>query len=702
MTMKTPPEAAYQLPAKPTNVGGYQWSTLLMGLVLLLVTNMMATQWIAHRFSYSRGLGQPLFSFQTARIYRPWCWALWLMHYSPSSNLYVKNTVLAGAGLVVMGSAVTIMLVLITNLRRSRQSLKGNEHLRGSGRWATFEEIEQQDLLTATEGVYVGGVEHNKRLHYLLDNSNTHCLAFAPTRSGKGVGLIIPSLLAWPDSLICYDIKGENWAKTAGFRKKGLGQHCLKFSPLEHDGSCFNPLAEIRIGTEREVSDTENLSEILINTKGQGENQNQHFLDEAASLTTAMILHLLYKAKREGRPTPNLSDLLEAYGDPARSFRETLTLMTQYVHRHPAEGKPWQTMNGPTDTHPVVAQRARLMLNKADREFSGVVASATRPLRVYSDPLVRRSVSKSDFTIRDLVDQKRGVSLYLVCPPSDYDRLEPLVRVFFTLAVTRLMEKMDFQNGAQVKNARRLLFMIDEFPTLGRMQVFAKALPLMAGYGLKAYLITQNLKALRAPEAYGVNESIVANCHHRIAYTPNEQQTADELSRETGVQTVAKANTTYSGSRSSAMAKQMSTSVEYVERPLLTPDEVKAMPGPQKIGSGNEQRIVGPGKMLILIAGCRPIYGTQMLYFLDPEMKKRTDIPPPTRFPVLTPPAAVPPVVAASPAAPQQSTHVSPPARPGETPIAITPISKSQTTNAAAGATKTVSDFELEDEEIAL
>lgn len=568
--MKPPPAAPYQLPDKPKNVGGYQWPTLGMGLILLILTNAAATQWVAHRFSYSHGLGRPLIIYQTLKIYKPWSWALWLLHYSPSQNLYVKNTVLAGAGLVVMGAAFTIMLILIVNVRRSRQSLKGNEHLRGSGRWATFQEIEQQDLLTATEGVYIGGIEQNSRLHYLLDNSNTHCLAFAPTRSGKGVGLIIPSLLAWPDSVICYDPKGENWAKSAGFRNKSLRQHCMKFSPVERDGSCFNPLEEIRLGTDREVSDTQNLAEILINTKAQGNNPNQHFVDEAAALTTGMILHLLYKAKREGRPTPSLSDLSAAYGDPDRSFRDMLTLMSKYLHRSPSD-PAWDSSTGPSHTHPVVAQRARMMLHKADREFSGVFSAATRPIAVYDDPLVKHSIHRSDFSIRDLVDHKRGVSLYLVCPPSDFDRLEPLVRIFFTLVVTRLMEKMDFQEGAQIKNTKRLLLLIDEFPSLGPMQVFAKALPMMAGYGIKAYLITQNLKVLK--DAYGVNQSITDNCHHRIAYTPNEQQTADELSRETGVQTVQKQNTTYSGSRSSPMARQMSTTVEYVERPLLTPDE---------------------------------------------------------------------------------------------------------------------------------
>lgn len=104
------------------------------------------------------------------------------------------------------------------------------------------------------------------RVQYLRHNGPEHVLAFAPTRSGKGVGLVIPTLLAWSESAVIYDIKGENWARTAGFRVQS-GHLCFKFSPVEvANGSRFNPLAEVRIGTPRDVSDAQNVADMIVRT----------------------------------------------------------------------------------------------------------------------------------------------------------------------------------------------------------------------------------------------------------------------------------------------------------------------------------------------------------------------------------------------------------------------------------------------------
>ena len=187
------------------------------------------------------------------------------------------------------------------------------------------------------------------------------------------------------------------------------------------------------------------------------------------------------------------------------------------------------------------------MLDKEDRDFGGVLSTAKTALTLYSDPLVAKNTSASDFTIDDLVNHERPVSLYLVVPPSDKIRLRPLIRLMFTMTVNRLTEKMVFQGAEQKRNKHRLLLLIDEFPSLNRMEVFADALSYMAGYGLKAYLITQDIRQI--VDAYGNNESIVSNCHVRIAFAPNQFETAELLSKMTGTATVQKASYNFSGSR---------------------------------------------------------------------------------------------------------------------------------------------------------
>src|SRR5207245_3156044 len=133
------------------------------------------------------------------------------------------------------------------------------------------------------------------------------------------------------------------------------------------------------------------------------------------------------------------------------------------------------------------------MLEKEDTDFAGVLSTAKTALTLYSDPLVARNTSASDFTINDLVNHEHPASLYLVVPPSDKIRLRPLIRLIFTMIVNRLTEKMDFQGATQKKNKHRLLFLIDESPSLKRMELFGDALSYMAGYGRNPYRITQDI-----------------------------------------------------------------------------------------------------------------------------------------------------------------------------------------------------------------
>src|ERR1019366_4669714 len=423
-------------------------------------------------------------------------------------------------------------------------------------------------------------------------------------------GLVIPTLLAWSESAVIYDIKGENWAKTAGFRAQ-QGHLCFKFSPVEDGASSrFNPLAEVRLSTPRDVSDAQNIADMIIRS-GEDSPMERHWEDSAASLTTGMVLHACYTAAAEGR-IASLADLAGLFTRPGVQFRETLNEMLSYPH-DPEHKYGWRTPLGlRTSTHPVVWEKAQEMLDKENKELSGVLSTAKTALTLYSDPLVARNTSASDFTINDLVNHATPVSLYLVVPPSDKIRLRRLIRLMFTMVVNRLTERMAFDGSQQKRNKHRLLFLIDEFPSLKRMEVFADALSYMAGYGLKAYLITQDIRQI--VDAYGPNESIVSNCHVRIAYAPNQYDTAELLSKMTGTKTVQKATFNFSGSRLAPIANHMSATVDQVERPLVTPDEVMRLRPPTKSGHGTAERIVAPGDMLIFVSGHYPIYGTQILY----------------------------------------------------------------------------------------
>jgi type IV secretion system protein VirD4 len=620
----------YKTPKDPGHLGGYLWKPTAMGFLLLLVSNVLATQFVAYHFQYQRALGAPLLRTPTLAIYQPFAWAIWLLKYASNPDPRIRLGILSGPLIVITGCVATMGIFAATNLRRTKKLSENTEDLHGSARWAKPEDVNETGLLTARHGVYIGGWYNDTqgRLHYLRDDGPAHVLAFAPTRSGKGVGLVIPTLLVWPESCVVYDIKGENWAKTAGFRQQA-GQVCFKFSPVEvGNGSRFNPLAEVRIFTERDVADAQNVADMIIRT-GEQSPQERYWQDAAASIGTGMVLHVCYAAAQQGK-TACLADFARVFTHANMSFKEALAELENFPH-DPEYKLGWRTPDGQrTAAHPVVAEKVREMLDKEDKDFSGVLSTAKTALALYSDPLVVRNTAASDFSVNDLVNFEHPVSLYLVVPPSDKIRLRPLMRLIFTQIVNRLTERMDFQDGAQKRNRHRLLFMIDEFPSLKRMEIFSDALSYMAGYGLKAYLITQDIRQI--VEEYGPNESIVSNCHVRVAYAPNQYDTAELLSKMAGTKTVQKASFNYSGSRLSPIMSHINASVEQVERPLLTPDEVMRLKPPKKEGQGSEERIVAPGDMLIFVSGHYPILGTQILYFSDPVLSRRARLAAPTDF----------------------------------------------------------------------
>jgi type IV secretion system protein VirD4 len=654
MSASTP---LYRKPMTPGYLGTYNWRSTLLGLLLFIATNVITTQHIASHFDYQPALGAPLFQVSSIRIYAPYKWFVWILRFGNSPNQFIRQPLLDSTLISAIGFAATLFVVALLNIHQNRKLTQNTEDLHGSARWANATEIGQSGLTNQKHGVYIGAWQDEKtdRLEYLKHAGPEHILAFAPTRSGKGVGLVIPTLLAWQESAVIFDIKGENWDRTAGYRV-AAGHVCFRFAPVEEHSSRFNPLAEVRIGTLREVSDAQNIAEMLCRS-GKESTHDEHWIKSATSLITGLILHLCYVAKRQNRfatlaelsnaLTPLMSDLtmpLDLEGMKAQQVNVAREYFSQIMlTQHVETTSFWYLRDGQkTLVHPVVLEKMQEMLNREDKEFSGVLSTAKTTLILYSDPLVQRSIEESDFTINDLKHFKYPVSLYLVVPPSDIERLKPLLRLIFTMTVNRLTEELEEVRNSKIKQAlqkdekftprpdHRLLLLVDEFPTLGKMPIFETAFAYIAGYGIKAYLITQDIEQIK--DAYGNHESIISNCHVRIAFAPNKTETAEALSKMAGTTTILRAAVSYSGSRTSPLATNVSTNVDHISRPLITIDELMRLPGPVKEGQGEAQRIVSPGAMLIFIAGQSPIFGKQLLYFQDPTLSKRSAITPPNKL----------------------------------------------------------------------
>jgi type IV secretion system protein VirD4 len=245
----------------------------------------------------------------------------------------------------------------------------------------------------------------------------------------------------------------------------------------------------------------------------------------------------------------------------------------------------------------------------------------------YRDPNVAKNTSRSDFRIRDLMNYTDPVSLYIITQPNDKDRLRPLVRLVVNMIVRLLANKMEFENDRPKPTCKhKLLAMIDEFPAFGKLEILQQSLAFVAGYGIKCYLIAQDINQLKSRETgYGPDESITSNCHIQAAFPPNRLETAEHLSKLTGTTTIIKEKVTRSGR--GFLGTQVSTTMQEVQRPLLTPDECQRMPGPRK---DEHDRITAAGDMVIYCAGHPAIYGRQPLYFEDKTFAARAAIPAPT------------------------------------------------------------------------
>lgn len=589
--------------------------TVLFILAAVLLVQLAATQHVANQLGHPAAFaGQRL----AGELYVPWAW------FGPWRDPVIAQypgVYLGARAIALTGTAGIAVVLALFGLRRRRRE-GGDDSLHGTAHWASAAEIRRTGLLPparrlplrppfvdhppSPEGLFVGAWKDGRQLHYLRHSGPEHVLAFAPTRSGKGVGLVVPTLLTWPHSALVHDPKGEAWALTAGWRAHAGGR-VVKFDPCAPDSARFNPLGAIRLGLEHEVADAQNIATMIADPEGKG--LRDHWSKTAQALLTGLILHVRYRPPdgREG----SLADVAAALSNPdtpARDFLETL-LETPHLD----DGT----------THPVVAQEARAALNKDERELGSVISTAVSYLSLYRDPIAAANTSTSDFAIEDLMHGRAPMSLYLVVRPADQARTRPLVRLILTQIVTRLMERMDFRDGRSTAHYdHRLLLMLDEFASLQRLPAVQEGLAVMAGYGLTAYLIVQDLAQLDA--AYGPNASIVSNCHVRVAYAPNELKTADLLSRMTGRTTVVHTKRSRSGSDTSM--SHVSESLQETGRALLMPDEVMRLPGPRKTPAGD---IVEGGAMLVFVAGHAPIYGAQVLYFKDPILSRRAKVRPP-------------------------------------------------------------------------
>jgi type IV secretion system protein VirD4 len=618
----------------------------------LCVSSAVATQYFAAKVFYSPYLGEPVFRVGQVCVYAIYKWLFW--GYAFGDVVAVHERFIMMLAIALTGAILSIITAIVS-IYGLFAPTEGMDELHGSAHWADFNEVDATGLLASDDregsGTFVGSVildregeviapshpsyldrymprmlngdqarDKEKRplvdpdpaiikaIEYLRDDGPTHTLVAAPTRSGKGRGIIIPTLFAWKHSAIVNDQKGENWALTSGMRK-AAGQIVFKFQPtcLDDSSAQWNPLDEIRKFTLRDVADAQNIMAGIVDPESKG--MEDHWIARAWELLTALALHSVYAEKDK-----TLNGMALYLGDPSFDSDEQMWTRMLTAKHDPDGVMGWtDTSDNPTQIHPVVANAARAMLNTPDDERGSVLSTAKRCLTLFLDPLVAKNTSRSDFLVRDLMTMDKPATCYYIPTEEDMARLQPLSRLFFLLVIQRNTEQLKAVNGRmQGGYKHRLLMLLDEFPALRKIDIIQHGLGYVAGYGIKLMLICQDLRQLL--EYYGQHETIVAGCHIRIVYAPTDDTTAERFEKMAGTTTVTEDQENVSYSRMGLGGGNVSMSRGKTSRPLW---------------SAGEFQSTSYEDMVIFVANSPPIYGRKVKYDEVPQFAAWSKIPAP-------------------------------------------------------------------------
>ncbi len=560
-----------------------------VALMLVAAALAASTQAAALAFHYPAAFGRGWIDVGAVRLYPPWAIVGWSHRYGALYPQAFDRAVLVGLG-VFLGPLLAAIALTRRFTARPRPF--------GARAWGDLAEARRAGLVN--RGVVAGRILGRLKGRLLTFRGVEHCVIVGASRSGKGAGHVVPTVLAWDQSLFVYDRKGELWHITADHRRRF--SHAFYFAPTDPNTARWNPLFEVRKGP-MEIADIQNIVGILVDPIGVRQGNLDFFDQSAANFFTGVILHTLYTAQDSEKTLAHVRRLLI-------DIEPTLDAMLGAKHRwrpDPAapDGLARDERGEPiAETHPEVWMGATAFRSMEPRVRSSVLATAQKSLALWADPLVASATSWSDFCIGDLACSEAPVSFYLITPQAHADRLAFLVRVMLRQSLNSLMETIDADSRGRPKR-HRILMMLDEFPKLGALPFLENALGEMAGYGLSAHLICQSFNDVF--KHYGVHTSIFDNVHVTAAFATSEPTSIERIVKRAGK--ALEMRESFSDPRLAFGRGHRSRSQSEVERYVLAEQDVRGLDA---------------GKQFLFVNNAKPFLAQKLRYFEEPGLAPLT------------------------------------------------------------------------------
>jgi len=601
------------LRGKPADASGRRVSSFFIKIVFILII-AAGFQAATQKFAYSVGyhlqiVGAPSFVVtffgKSILIYPFWHLFIWTLTYFRNNViLELLNSSWMLAAYFCLGAIGFLFLFEFLLVGFQKQNIFG------TARWAKKKDLEKAGILQTKGGVILGQLADAK-VKFAYDNAKDsvvlhlikasqkivqsgiyNTMLSAPTRSGKGVSSVIPSLMVYPGSVIVLDFKGENFNLTSGYRAK-FCDSVYRWEPTGDKGHAFNPMMEIRPG-EDAFADANLIADILTTpASGGGDATSEHFRTGAKDFLTSLILHCLCCPDWQDKSLSGCRKFL-SQSDPDDPDNK------KYVYDLMIEGD-----HGSEMIHQHVVEGATAQRNRGDEEGASMLSTVNNALAVFADPKIRRNTSTSEFYIDEFQETKVPISLYLTIQYSDVQRIAPLIRMFVILFSRK------FTGGETQATNRRfkvpLLFILDEFDKLGRMDELEMNMGIHNGFGIHYFLIFQSLNQLN--KIYTKDHAFMAHCRNSIFYAPGrgEYDSAEIISKLCGRESFSKTNISYSGNRGTGYNSSSLSSQDH-ERNLINADEVMNLP---------------LDSFILFCQGMPPYIGKKNVYYEDPVFTSR-------------------------------------------------------------------------------